>query len=93
MASPKTTPIMNSGSMLTMADGCSTPNTPPNHPHWKTATTAPNVARTLSRNPRVAVNGTSSGPEDQGEHEEREPDDDQQVGQERVAQLPRRCRW
>src|SRR5665811_474147 len=46
------------GSRLTIAEGCSTPKTPANQPHWNTATTAPNVAATLSRNPRVAVSGT-----------------------------------
>ena len=36
-----------------------TPSAPRSHPHWKTATTAPNVARTLSRKPTTALSGTS----------------------------------
>ena len=31
---------------------------PASHPHWNTATTAPNVAATLSRKPSVALSGT-----------------------------------
>lgn len=30
----------------------------PNQPHWKTATSAPNIAETDSRYPRVALIGT-----------------------------------
>ena len=72
-----------------MADGCSTPNRPPNQPHWKTATTAPKVASDAQQEPERRGQRHEQRPEDQRQQQEREPDDHQQVGQERVAQLAR----
>ena len=60
--------------------GCVTPRTPPNQPHWWTATVAPNAAPTDSRNPPVATSGTTMRAEHEREDEQGEPDDDEQVG-------------
>jgi hypothetical protein len=54
MASPNTTPIRKIGMKLTIG----WPSISPKAPSWKTATVAPSVASTESRNPKVAVSGT-----------------------------------
>ena len=72
-----------------MADGCSTPNRPANQPHWKTATTAPNVASDAQQEPEGRGQRHQQRPEHERQQQEREPDHDQQVGQQRVAQLAR----
>ena len=40
--------------------GWVTPSRPPSQPHWCTATVAPNAAPTDSRNPPVAMSGTTT---------------------------------
>ncbi|MNL06003.1 hypothetical protein D3C87_1266220 [compost metagenome] len=43
------------GIKLTIGPGASAS---PNHPHWKTATSAPNIASTDNKKPSVALIGT-----------------------------------
>jgi hypothetical protein len=51
-------PMRKMGRKLMMGPVWSTPSRSAAQPHWKTATTAPNVAAMLSRKPAAALTGT-----------------------------------
>lgn len=51
---------MSTGRKLTMGPVLLTPRSPASQPHWKTATTAPRAAPTVSRKPNAALIGTTT---------------------------------
>jgi len=53
-------PIRKIGRKLMIGPVWLTPSRSAAQPHWKTATTAPNVAAMLSRNPAAALIGTNT---------------------------------
>ena len=85
--------MRKSGANAMIGPAVLTPKASLSQPHWNTATTAPNVARMLSRKPSTALSGTSRTAEHHREQDEGETHDDGQVRDEGVPGAWRRCRW
>ena len=73
------------GTNATIGTVSSSPNSPLNQPHWKTATITPYAAPIESRFMTAALSGTSDRAEHHHQQQEREPDDD--ADEERQATL------